>query len=231
MNVIILAAGRGSRLGNLDYPKALTQLNEKETILSRQIEILEKIPNAFITLVLGYRKEKVIQLYPSLNIVENPDYSRENTAKSLLRALRTIEDDVLWLNGDVVFESSVLDKLLEMKTAAMLVNRGAVGEEEVKYTCNDLGYIKEISKEVLQGEGEALGINYFPIEAVSHLRKALEECSLNDYFEKAIEKCIKKGMKVTPVIIPSHFCVEIDFQEDLEKARNLMKTWNTPYES
>ncbi len=224
MHIVILAAGRGSRLGNLDYPKALTPLTSDQTIFDRQVSLLKKqFPKASIVVVVGYRKELIMQQYSQLNFVENDNYAHENTAKSLLKALKNISDDVLWLNGDVVFHPSVLNKFI--KKTSMFVNEGTVGEEEVKFRRGADGLIKEISKEVKQGEGEAVGINYFLSSDIELLKKALDACSDKDYFEKAIEICIKNGMQVLPVTIPRDHCAEIDFPEDLEHARHLIQSW------
>lgn len=45
------------------------------------------------------------------------------------------------------------------------------------------------------------------------------ECQDQDYFEKAIEKSIKKGERFKALNIKDNFCIEVDFPKDLEKAR------------
>ena len=51
-----------------------------------------------------------------------------------------------------------------------------------------------------------------------------ENCNDSDYFEKAIEKSIKSGMKVMPVNLGKNLCIEIDFEEDLDKVNSLLST-------
>lgn len=117
MKVIILAAGMGKRFRRLDLPKSLTKLINGQSILTLQIEALSQFTSPHhILVVVGYRKEKVIEHHPNLLYVYNPDFAKENTAKSLLRALEKIDDDVLWLNGDVVFHRDVLTAILSDKT-------------------------------------------------------------------------------------------------------------------
>src|SRR5688572_581731 len=143
-HVIILAAGRGTRLGALNHPKALTPLSETETILSRQLYWIEKyIPHPSITLVVGYEKEKIISLYPQYHYVINENFAAENTAKSLLKALYVVEGDVLWLNGDVVFSPHVLPRLIANPITSILVNTNQTSEEEVKYRANAEQFIIE----------------------------------------------------------------------------------------
>ena len=115
MEAIILAAGMGTRLGSL-IPKPLTSLIDEKTILDYQIEKLLKksqIHNVFI--VVGYKKEIIMEKFSDFLFVYNNAYARTNTAKSLLAAVNKIDDDVIWMNGDVFFDEKILDFALEFK--------------------------------------------------------------------------------------------------------------------
>jgi choline kinase len=149
-----------------------------------------------------------------------------NTSKSLLKALRKVRNaGALWLNGDVVFDIRVLEKikpLVESEMSFVCVNRSRVGEEEVKYIIDDKGLIKELSKKVSNALGEAVGINYISRKDVNALVERLEECAPNDYFERGIELAIEKdSLKIVPADISEFNCVEVDFKQDLEKANEL----------
>lgn len=228
MKVVILAAGKGSRLDHSEGhdPKALTRLINRQTILEYQLNALKtciSLDQVFI--VVGYQKEKIMDIFPELLYVYNPDFEQENTAKSLARALKKIDEDVLWINGDVIFYPSILKTLLEFDQTAMIVNRTKVAEEEVKYRTHKNGQIIEISKTVEFPEGEALGINFYKKRDLNLLKESLNICENQDYFEKAIEKCIKKGQVVQPVLIEIDQCAEIDFPEDLVKVNQLLQAW------
>jgi choline kinase len=228
VQAVILAAGRGSRLGDIDYPKALSLLSNGETILGRQVRMLkEQIPQKrlLINIVVGFERYRVMEQFKDHYFVINDLYKIENTAKSLCRALDTFRTDVIWLNGDVVCHPDALQAVIDSNKTCMLVNRGPVGEEEVKYKLGTDGAIVSVSKTVENAEGEALGINFFKVEDAVKLKAALEECERSDYFEKGIEKCIKEGMKVWPVYAEADQCVEVDFPEDLMRANDLINKW------
>ena len=230
MKVIILAAGRGSRLGFPDLPKPLTPLANGKTILGAQLDNL----SAFVELddvivVVGYHKEKIMDACAHLAFVYNPNFASENTSKSLLRALRKVDDDVLWINGDVVFHPSVLQQTIDERRTSMVVNVGGVGEEEVKYVTDGHGTIIQVSKQVDRPEGEALGINFVSKGDVIALCAALQECQDNDYFEKGIELCIQRGMQVRCVQVDAGLCTEVDFPEDLVRANTLVQQWQQKY--
>ena len=68
----------------------------------------------------------------------------------------------MWFNGDVVFDHQLLSLLLEdinNNQSFVSVNTQSVSDEEVKYTLKD-GYVQYLSKEVKNGLGEAVGINF-----------------------------------------------------------------------
>jgi len=224
MKAIILAAGRGLRLKPAisKIPKPLTPLLSKKTILDFQVEKLSKfISINNILVVVGYKKELIMESHPELIFIYNNDYTKTNTSKSLLRALGKINEDAIWLNGDVFFEEKVLDLLLSSKESACLVDRKKCGPEEIKYNVNDKGYIKEISKNVPNAEGEAVGINLIKEKDLAKFRNELLRVDNNDYFEKALENLtLDNKIKLRPIYIGNFFCQEIDFPEDLEKVQN-----------
>ncbi len=217
MNVIILAAGKGSRLG-MPHPKCLTKLKTGETILERQINALSKYINKKnINIVVGFQKESIMNAFPGCNFIINHEFDKNNTSKSLLCALyQKYDSDIIWLNGDVVFDSKILIPLIKSKKSCMLVNTSSVSDEEVKYNLNNNGTIKKVSKEIDDGLGEAVGVNKILKRHTKQFIKALEECSEQDYFEFAIEKIINKKIPIYPIDISSNLCMEIDFKEDLD---------------
>ncbi|MCP5103038.1 MAG: NTP transferase domain-containing protein, partial [bacterium] len=162
IKIVILAAGSGKRL-RFNLPKALVDLGNGKTILDLQLANLETcfdIDN--IVLVVGYKKEMIMERFSNLAFVYNKDFDITNTGKSLLFGLKKLKgNDVLWINGDVVFEPDIIKKILEHSEENIIcVNRARVSAEEVKYTVNAGGYISAISKEVKNPVGEAIGINF-----------------------------------------------------------------------
>ncbi len=228
MQIVILAAGLGSRLPGGAGPKALTALSDGRSILEYQLEQIALYADwKQVTVVVGYQQEKIRSAFPQLHYVENPHYAAQNTSKSLLRAIQTLEGaDLLWLNGDVIFRHRVLKPLFERKNSCMVVNRAPVGQEEVKYRTDGAGLLLEVSKQVKQPEGEAIGVNFFCQADLPALKAALDACAEQDYFEKGIELCIQQGSKIWAETIEKADCIEIDFLEDLQAANKLILSWD-----
>lgn len=227
MKIVILAAGIGSRLGN-PFPKPLTPLKDGRSIMERQVESLsEAFSEHDISIVVGFKKDLIMERFPDLTYIYNQFFDATNTSKSLLKALKKNQgEDVLWLNGDVIFEPAILEVLreeMQQQISFVSVNTNRVAEEEVKYTLKN-GKINELSKNVKNGLGEAVGINYVAGKDVALLIKHLEKCGDNDYFERGIETAIQEdGLKVKALDISGFRCMEVDFKEDLEAANKIFK--------
>lgn len=221
--VVVLAAGFGRRLGG-GVPKALVRLVDGRTILRQQVDALRSVLGApAVHVVVGHKAALVLEANPDVLFVYNPDFEWTNTAKSLLRALELCPPgDVLWLNGDVVFDPAVLPRLLEVAASGrscVAVDRSAVGAEEVKYALAPDGSIARLSKEVTEPAGEAVGINLVVAADRPALVARLREVADQDYFERAVERTVESdGARWWPVDVTDLFAVEVDFPEDLERA-------------
>lgn len=220
MHVVILAAGMGKRLGG-DRPKPLTEIAPGLSLLGSQVRVLSRLLDRDrITLVLGYSAMQIIEAFPDLQYVYNPRYAETNTAKSLLCALRKLDDDVLWTNADLYFEEPAARRLLDGEGTRLLVDRSHVGEEEIKYTVHEDGSIAELSKTVAEPLGEALGMNVVARADLPRFIEQLNAVGDQDYFEKALENLtIAQAIRATPVPINQEYCREVDFPADLDAVR------------
>ena len=225
--VVILAAGMGTRLAR-PLPKPLTELRDGRSIMKQQ---MDNLATAFadtfrVMIVVGFKLEAIIERFPEATFVYNEFYDQTNTSKSLLKALRASGDGgVLWLNGDVVFDPQVLVRVtphMDANQSFVVVNTSKVSDEEVKYTLDDAGFIDQLSKQVQPALGEAVGINYVAGADKDALIRRLDEAADNDYFERGIELAIElDSLKFKPVDISDLYAVEIDFDEDLQRANEL----------
>ncbi len=225
--VVILAAGMGTRLAR-PLPKPLTERRDGRSIMKQQSDNLGLAfgESYRVMIVVGFKLEAIIERFPEATFVYNELYDQTNTSKSLLKALRASGDGgVLWLNGDVVFDPQVLVRVtpkIEADQSFVVVNQSKVSDEEVKYTLDAHGYINELSKQVVGGLGEAVGINYVAAQDKNALIDRLQEVGDQDYFERGIELAIDNdGLKFEAVDISDLYAVEVDFAEDLDRANEL----------
>jgi choline kinase len=219
----------GTRLGK-PWPKPLTQLSDGRSIMQQQMENVQAVfgDKARVSVVVGFKLEMIMEAHPTASFVYNEVYDQTNTSKSLLRALRASQESgVLWLNGDVVFDQKVLERVADHVAADksfVCVNTSATSDEEVKYTVDAQGYIKELSKTVQGALGEAVGINFISSREKADVITQLEACAEQDYFERGLELAIEKhGLQMEPIDISDLFAVEVDFQDDLDRANKGLK--------
>jgi choline kinase len=224
VQAVILAAGMGTRLGR-PFPKPLTPLHDGRSIMQQQLDNLREVfgDALRLTVVVGFKHDLVMEACPDALFAYNESYDQTNTSKSLLKALRSShEGPVLWMNGDVVFDPEVLRRLqpfLAQGRSALAVNTSAVADEEVKYTVDDAGYVRELSKTVTGALGESVGINLVSADDKAAFVQGLVDCADQDYFERGLELAIEReGIQLTPVDISDLFAVEVDFEEDLARA-------------
>jgi choline kinase len=231
--IAILAAGRGTRLGR-PHPKPLTALSDGRTILGHQLHhIRDAFENPQVFIVVGFKLEMILEAHPDVLFVYNEAYDETNTSQSLLRALRASgAGGVLWMNGDVVFDPSLLARtlpLIEAGQSFVTVNTAAVGDEEVKYTVDDAGWISRLSKQVPDGLGEAIGVNYVAEADKPALLLHLAQLDDQDYFERGIELAIERdGLRFAPLDVSDLDAVEVDTVDDLARANASLRPAASP---
>ena len=128
MKVIILAAGQGTRLRPLtdDRPKCMVEVNGR-SIIERQLDTMRKcgILEKDITIVAGYRgnilKNKFVDT--KMEIIINEDYETTNMVCSLMcaRSLMESQEDILISYGDIIYNTEVLQKILESDNLASVI--------------------------------------------------------------------------------------------------------------
>ncbi|WP_123532901.1 sugar phosphate nucleotidyltransferase [Halosimplex salinum] len=117
MKAVILAAGRGTRLGALteDRPKPLVEVDGRPLLSHGLSELADLGAEAFV-LVVGYRKEAIIEHYGDEfeGVPITYVHQREpiGLADAVLQAERVVDDDFLVFNGDNVMFGN-LDDVVE----------------------------------------------------------------------------------------------------------------------
>ena len=113
MRAIILAAGSGTRLlpYTEDRPKCMVELGGKPMI-EHQLDMLDRVGGFDVSIVTGYRADQVERF--RRRTFHNPLFDRTNMVTSLMCARELLDggDDVVILYADIVYEFSVLEKLI-----------------------------------------------------------------------------------------------------------------------
>ena len=99
------------------------------------------------------------------------------------------------------------------------MNTDSVADEEVKYTVDGAGWIDQLSKTVVGGLGEAVGVNHVAAADKAALIAQLDGVDDQDYFERGIELAIEQdGLRFMPLDISELGAIEVDTADDLVRA-------------
>tara|TARA_B100000073_G_scaffold80275_1_gene61095 strand:- start:2274 stop:3002 length:729 start_codon:yes stop_codon:yes gene_type:complete len=239
MKAFILAAGVSRRLYPHTYniPKCLLNVGGKP-IIHYQLDALKSIGIVDIVMIVGYHRELLInhlkEAYPEINFefIINHHYFETNTAYSIYVGRKKLNTDYLLMNADVIYPKKMLQIIAgsEYKTA-LAVDIKLCGREEVKVIDGGNNTIVAIGKELIENQclGEFVGVaklsNEFTLRFSKSLKDLVTSGGKNDYFEAAIQPLLKE-LSVNYVNVSKYNCVEIDFIEDLELARNIYSPEN-----
>ena len=232
---LILAAGKGSRLGQhtTDLPKSLLPLNADGTLLDYNIKILHQLKVDRIVIVTGFNTQKIedhIQKYDDVSIIYNPFWNVCNVLGSLYMALQKIDEDFLFLHADTIVEQSVWEKMKEHPgEIVMPYKRKVCGEEEMKVVIDEAGNLLEINKtmDAAGSDGEFLGIAKFSKtilpDFISIAKQLFMTGKLDFYMEAAVQEAIDAKMDIKAFDIGEAKFVEVDFEEDYLLAKDIFK--------
>lgn len=249
MKAIILAAGASRRLKPFtkNIPKCCIKIGDR-SIIAHQLDAIDHAGIREAVIVVGYRKEMIkkhvgasYKRISRIRYIENPDYATTNTIYSLyLTRDEFMDQDFIYFNADVLFHKSIVKLLAEHpKENVLAVDYKKCGQEEVKFLTNSENRIVEIGKSIPtdKAEGEFIGVAKFG-RGISHtfieaLREHSTKGERNLFFERAVSDILEKDV-FTPLDVSGIPNIEIDFPEDLEKARRhiyplIVKFNGTPY--
>jgi phosphoenolpyruvate phosphomutase len=238
MKALILNSGTGSRMGVItkEQPKCMTEVSHRNTILSRQLRQLVSFGIEEVVITTGYYDKVLVDycnaLYLPLKFtfVNNPLYDKTNYIYSIYCAKDCLkDDDVLLMHGDLVFESLVMEAVIDSGTSCMTVSSTLpLPEKDFKAVLKD-------------GRIDKIGVGFFDnavaAQPLYKIRKEdwliwlenIERFCENDkrqvYAENAFNEVSDKCL-IHPLDIKDMLCSEIDTPEDLEAVKKALSKLN-----
>lgn len=235
MKALILNSGMGTRLGELtkDTPKCMTYISENETIISRQIRLLESVGIKNFLITTGPFEDKLIKYISSLNTsskfeyVNNPDYQNTNYIYSIYLAKEKIEEDIIVIHGDLVFSESVATAVVSSKDSCMVVSTTEpIPKDDFKAVVED-NYIKAVGVEFYDTPNAVTAQPFYKLYKkewlvwLGEIEKFVVSDNKKVYAENALNK-ISNQIKILPLDVKNNLCREVDTVEDLSKVKTLL---------
>lgn len=243
VRVIILAAGQGKRLLPLtaEVPKALLDIGGK-ALIERQIEAFAACGIKDFVVVTGYAsalmEDKLQAIAARYGVtaksVYNPFYQVADNLASCWLARSEMNGDFIQVNGDNVFRSDLVERLLAAPAnpVSVAINVKQAYDADDMKVMMDRGRLTEVGKTlpVDTVNAEAIGFYVFRCDGVKAYRDELELAmrdpqGLKRWFPSAVGSLAKK-VTVSTIECTGLRWAEVDFPADLTHARNLVAGWD-----
>lgn len=240
MKAIILTAGVGSRIRPLtdNKPKCLLEV-AGQPILKRMIDNLKAAGLTEFIVITGYMADVVRTYikdnYPDLNVtfIHNDRYEETNTGYSLFLTRDAVgNDSFVKLDGDVVFEQAVIEKLVKdpAQNCLTIDKNIHLDKEEVKAQIGENNQILKVGKtlDARMAHGESIGIEKVGAETGKVFyeilqRDVVEKQKWQEYYDDSYTTLVEEGHPFSAVDISGLKWVEIDTHEDYDRANELFK--------
>lgn len=243
---IILAAGYESRLSPItdDKPTAMININGK-TILQRLIENFKENGIRDISVVRGYKKERI--KHPDIKYYYNRNYKKNKNLQSLFCAEAEMTDDFIVSYSDIIVNTQIIKKLLESESSITVVvdrdwlerykHRHYHPIEEAEKASISGDRVVKIGKMINPNEtcGEFIGLAKFNKHGAKLLKDSYRKAKKKSHqpfhaapsLEKAfitdmIQELIDKKHKVSFISTKGGW-LEIDTMEDLDIAKKTIR--------
>ena len=207
-DIIILAGGKGTRMGNLtkNTPKPLLKINKIPIIEQQILNFINQNFKSFF-LLLNYKSNKIIEYFNKKNLAANIFHITERkflgTAGPLsLIKKNNISDNFIVINGDIVTKIDFKD-LLKFH----IDNKNQVTICLKKYShqvpfgvYNKIKKSNIIDEKPIQNYFVNSGIYVFKKDVLNYIKKN-EKLEMNDFINSLFKKKIKVETYVTKEII------------------------------
>lgn len=233
MKALILNSGLGHRMGEMvnSHPKCMTEIYENETILSRQLKFLCRNGIREIVMTTGYYDDVLINYIGLLNLplqctfVKNPVYADTNYIYSIYCARKELDDDIVLMHGDLVFDESVLKDIIGYKKSCMKVSSTLPLPD------------KDFKAVVENGRVYKVGIEFFDFAMEAQALYKLNKKDWKVWLDKIVDFCesgntnvyaenafnmVSDRCEVFALDVKNRLCTEIDTQKDLIKVKEIL---------
>ncbi len=218
-NVIILAAGRGSRMLDLcdEIPKPLLKINGKPMIESI-IEYFIKKGIKDISIVVGYKHEQFNYLeskYKEVSLYFNDIWDKGNNITSLMKVVNKL-GDTLVINGDVLILKDCI--VAEYETSCTYAENNSNIDEwfiNLDQNNNIINFDRKPVNKIGLYQREVTIINK---ELATKIKEEINNYTIDEYYELLVLDTAKKyNIPFKPYVIDKEVIFDIDNKDTFMK--------------
>jgi L-glutamine-phosphate cytidylyltransferase len=240
MKAIILSAGQGRRLLPLtsEKPKAALPVGDR-TVLEWQLHEIGRCAVDEVVVVTGFGADHIDRIVAAQHDVPartlyNPFFARCDNLGTCWVARHEMVGPFIIINGDTLFESAILERLLANSSGAPIT---LVTDSKASYDDDDMkvivsaGRLQRVGKRLDRPgvNGESIGMMHFDAIGAARFHAQIEHMmrygtGLEQWYLAAID-ALAGEVIVTTCPIDGLSWGEIDTQEDLLRAARVVETW------
>ncbi|MFW5978312.1 MAG: UTP--glucose-1-phosphate uridylyltransferase AglF [Halohasta sp.] len=239
MKSVILAAGEGTRLRPLteDKPKGMVEV-DGQPILTHCLEQLAELGTEEFVLVVGYKKEAIIDHYGDAFEGVPITYTHQREQKGLAHALLTVEDhvddDFMLMLGDNIFSANLRDVVRRQQEdradAAFLVEEVPWEEADRYGVCetNPYGEITDVVEKPDEPNSNLVMTGFYTFSpAIFPACRLVQPSNRGEYeISEAIDLLIRSGRTIDAIPIDG-WRIDVGYPEDREEAEQRLQSQRT----
>jgi len=232
---LLLAAGMGDRLRPLtsNSPKCLVKVNEK-SFLERLVINLKKQGFKRLVVVTGHYDNCIREFLSTMNqdiiidFIHSSKYQSTNNIYSLWMAREAIREPFLLVEGDLIFDVTLLDNMVYPDRIAISeilpwMNGTTVS---INSSLQIKNFHKDTCTEFVKMKYKTVNIYSFSLASWDAIIKKLDQYisanKVNDYYEIVFAEMVAEGiLKLRAINFDTNFWYEVDTIEDLREAEKL----------
>jgi choline kinase len=230
---IILAAGMGTRLGDLTkaMPKALIEV-DGEPLIVYAINFLKRIGVDKIIVVGGFHfddlKKIVNSIDSKIEIYQNKNYQQGNLY-TLDTVLDKIDNNFLLMNVDHIYHKEIAAKVKDQLTNSIIAftdHDRKLGDDDMKVlTDSNKKYVSQISKKLTDYNLGYVGMTFCSLDFLVKYKQAVEDAKIKYSDQAVVENVLQilsdnNSKNVLVGDISGYKWLEIDFPEELDQAKH-----------
>lgn len=243
MQGLILAAGRGSRLGELtsSNPKGLTPVLGV-SMLERQLMAMQSANILEIAAASGYMSEKIKHYIPKL--FPNPDWQTSNMVRSLLGCHEYLQTDTTIVSySDIIYPTQVINDLIKADGDIVVaydphwqqqwqLRFDNPLDDAESFALDNVGLLMDIGqkvKDIDSVQGQFMGLFKLTVNGfklINDITANLDLSIVNKLDMTALLKMLLSHNVIISVMPINDFWFEIDSQKDLEVCEDYMSKNN-----